>query len=243
MTPAAEYRPLCGLTAPCGMPLILRPVLRKKMILYRPVGIEELGLIFDSGMMMFPPRLPEQPIFYPVTNFEYARQIAHDWNTTSGARAGYVTTFEVADDYVSRFERKIVGGREHEELWVPAEELEEFNSNIQDLIEVDAAYFGDGFSGLIPDQFGLRGKNAIEQFVCLHGTANYSGMDFSCETYAQRRIVYCHYPFWLQYDFTAEDVTIEQRDELIERIEKRWELSDIPFSLPRLNKKNAEPRH
>jgi hypothetical protein len=213
------------------------------MILYRPIGIEELSLIFDSGMREFPPRLPEQPIFYPVTKFRYARQIAHDWNTNSGARAGYVITFEVGDDYVSRFERKIVGGREHEELWVPAEELEEFNKNIRGLIEVDAAYFGDGFSGLIPDQFGLRGKNAVEQFVCLRGTADYSGMDFSCETYAQRRIVYCHYPFWLQHDFTSEEVTIEQRDELIERIEKRWGLSDISFSLPRLNKQNAEPRH
>lgn len=40
-------------------------------MLYRPVGIEELALVFDSGMRAFPPRLPEQPIFYPVTNFGY----------------------------------------------------------------------------------------------------------------------------------------------------------------------------
>ncbi|MFA6012969.1 MAG: hypothetical protein WC799_23475 [Desulfobacteraceae bacterium] len=205
------------------------------MILYRPLGIEELGLIFDNGMRGFPPRLPGQPIFYPVTNFEYARQIARDWNTT-----GYVSTFEVENDYLSRFERKIVGGREHEELWVPVEEHEEFNRHIQGLIEVDAAYFGDGFSGLIPKQFGLKGKNAVEQFVCLRGTADYSGMDFSCETYAQRRIVFCYYPFWRQHDFMTVGVTSDQRDELIERIEKRWRLSDIPFTLPRLNKQNAE---
>ena len=211
------------------------------MILYRPLGIEELGLIFDRGMRGFPPRLPGQPIFYPVTKFEYARQITYEWNTTSGSMAGYVTTFEVENDYLSRFERKIVGGREHEELWIPAEQLEDFNRHIKGLIEVDAAYFGDGFSGLIPDQFGLRGKNAVEQFVCLRGTADYSGMDFSCETYVQRRIVYCHYPFWRQCDFTAKGVTIEQRDDLIKRIEKRWGLSDIPFSLPRLNKQSAEP--
>lgn len=41
------------------------------MILHSPVGIEELALVFDSGMRAFPPRLPEQPIFYPVTNFGY----------------------------------------------------------------------------------------------------------------------------------------------------------------------------
>jgi ADP-ribosylglycohydrolase len=34
--------------------------------LYRPVGPKELGLIRASGWRAFPPRLPEQPIFYPV---------------------------------------------------------------------------------------------------------------------------------------------------------------------------------
>lgn len=80
------------------------------MIPYQSLGIEELGLIFDIGMRGFPPRLPEQPILYPVTKFEYARQIAYDWNTTPGSMVAYVTTFEVEDDHLSRFERKIVGG-------------------------------------------------------------------------------------------------------------------------------------
>jgi hypothetical protein len=40
-------------------------------ILYRPVGPKELALIAESGFREFPPRLPEQPIFYPVTNEEY----------------------------------------------------------------------------------------------------------------------------------------------------------------------------
>lgn len=35
-------------------------------ILYRPVGAKELDLIAASGYREFPPRLPEQPIFYPV---------------------------------------------------------------------------------------------------------------------------------------------------------------------------------
>ena len=33
------------------------------MILYRPVGEQELALIRESGYTAFPPRLPEQPIF------------------------------------------------------------------------------------------------------------------------------------------------------------------------------------
>ena len=48
------------------------------MILYRPVGLQELELIYDSGMKAFPARLPQQPIFYPVLQVEYARQVASD---------------------------------------------------------------------------------------------------------------------------------------------------------------------
>lgn len=98
--------------------------------LFRPVGLNELKLIEDSGWKAFPPRLPEQPIFYPVTNEAYAAQIARDWNTRHGSKQGFVTKFDVEAAYAAKFDRKIVGGRQHEELWVPAEELEEFNSKI-----------------------------------------------------------------------------------------------------------------
>ena len=46
------------------------------MILYRPVGTKELDLIRESGWTRYPPRLPDQPIFYPVLNEEYAVEIA-----------------------------------------------------------------------------------------------------------------------------------------------------------------------
>ncbi|OQP58235.1 hypothetical protein A3860_07885 [Niastella vici] len=107
----------------------------KVTILYRPVGFKELELIEQSGWKKFPPRLPEQPIFYPVMNEEYAIQISRDWNVPAYG-AGYVTKFAVNTDYVSKFEVQNVGGEIHNELWVPAEELEEFNSNIVGLIEV-----------------------------------------------------------------------------------------------------------
>ena len=51
------------------------------MILYRPVGESELILIAESKYTAFPPRLPEQPIFYPVLNEQYAAEIAKRWNT------------------------------------------------------------------------------------------------------------------------------------------------------------------
>lgn len=121
------------------------------MILFRPVGLEELRLIDAAGMRAFPPRLPEQPIFYPVLNEEYARQIARDWNTKQHSRVGFVTRFEVEDAYVATLERRVVGSRVHEELWVPADELAEFNRHIVGRIEVVAAYFGEGWRELAGD--------------------------------------------------------------------------------------------
>lgn len=112
--------------------------------LYRPVGQKELDLIKESGYTIFPPRLPEQPIFYPVCNEEYAVQIARDWNAKhNNPKVGYVTRFQVHTDYLSRYEVRIVGGSVHEEYWIPAEELEEFNQNIVGQIEVIAEYRGE----------------------------------------------------------------------------------------------------
>jgi hypothetical protein len=107
--------------------------------LYRPVGPKELELIKQSGFTAFPPRLPEQPIFYPVTNEEYAIQIARDWNVKADG-AGYVTRFEVDVEYAAQFPKKVVGARVHEELWVPAEKLSEFNSKIVGKIEVTHSF-------------------------------------------------------------------------------------------------------
>ncbi len=125
------------------------------MKLWRPVGFAELALIYDSQMREFPPRLLEQPIFYPVLNFDYAVQITRNWNAKGKNGAGYVTEFEINDKYISQFERKIVGGRKHEELWISADRLSEFNSHIRRPINVVAGYFGSDFRGLIPDKFGL----------------------------------------------------------------------------------------
>ncbi len=111
--------------------------------LYRPVGKKELELIAASGFKEFPPRLAEQPIFYPVTNEEYATQIARDWNARLNQdKEGYVTRFSVKKEFLDGYERQIVGGSQHEEYWIPAEKLIDFNANIVGLIEVIAEYKG-----------------------------------------------------------------------------------------------------
>lgn len=118
--------------------------MQETVTLYRPVGKKELALIEESGFAEFPPRLPEQPIFYPVTNEEYATLIARDWNAKMNAdRAGFVTKFNVDKAFLDKFERQVVGGSEHEEYWIPAGDLAEFNANIIGPIEVLAEYHGE----------------------------------------------------------------------------------------------------
>src|ERR1700756_2840349 len=108
-------------------------------ILYRPVGPKELELIAASGYREFPPRLPEQPIFYPVLNEEYVRQIARDWNVNASG-AGYVTRFALRREFAAKYPVQKVGSSIHQELWIPAEDLAEMNRNIVGLIEVIGEY-------------------------------------------------------------------------------------------------------
>ncbi len=103
--------------------------------LWRPTGPEELALVEASGWRAWPARLPEQPIFYPVLNEDYAVRIAREWNVPASG-AGYVTRFEVDAAFARRYPVRQVGGASILELWVPAGELEEFNRHIVGLIEV-----------------------------------------------------------------------------------------------------------
>lgn len=111
----------------------------KTIIMYRPVGPKELELIRASGFKAFPPRLPEQPIFYPVLNEEYANDISRKWNVKDHG-SGYVTRFQVRHEFAEKFPIQIAGDSTCQELWVPAEELPEFNANIVGMIEVIAEY-------------------------------------------------------------------------------------------------------
>lgn len=104
------------------------------VVLFRPVGQKELELIRAAGFTAFPPRLPGQPIFYPVLNEEYAVEIARDWNTKDPASgfAGYVTRFQVRRAFLARYEVRTVG--------IPAEEQEEMHRNLVGTIEVVAEF-------------------------------------------------------------------------------------------------------
>jgi predicted GIY-YIG superfamily endonuclease len=98
------------------------------VLLWRPTGANELKLIKKSGWKKFPPRLPEQPIFYPVCSKEYAIKIARDWNAKNGV--GHVLEFRVLKSFIDKYKVQNAGGKDHQEYWIPAEELEDFNNAI-----------------------------------------------------------------------------------------------------------------
>ncbi len=119
----------------------------KKIKLYRPVGEKEMQLIAESGFKKFPPRLEWQPIFYPVLNEEYASEIASKWNTTDplGNYLGFVTAFEISEEEFKKYPIENVGGKIHNELWVPADQLESFNESIQGEIKTLKVYIGKDY--------------------------------------------------------------------------------------------------
>jgi len=121
----------------------------KTINLYRPVGEKEMILILESEYKKFPPRLEWQPIFYPVLDESYASEIAEKWNTRdeAGNYLGFVTKFEVPEEIMNQYPAQNVGARNHNELWVPAEELESFNDAIVGNIEVVKVFVGNEFKG------------------------------------------------------------------------------------------------
>ncbi len=107
--------------------------------LWRPVGPQELRLIEQAEMRAFPPRLPEQPIFYPVTSEDYAVKIARDWNVPASG-SGFVTRFAVSREFLDRYPVQPAGGRAHSEHWIPAEDLDAFNAALVGPVEVVASF-------------------------------------------------------------------------------------------------------
>jgi len=85
--------------------------------LWRPTGPKN-SLVEASRWREWPPRLPGQPIFYPVLNEQYATMIARDWNVRQSG-PGYVTRFRVRRSFLDRYQVHQVGGQAILEYWIP----------------------------------------------------------------------------------------------------------------------------
>jgi hypothetical protein len=203
--------------------------------LYRPVGLRELELILEADARAFPPRLPEQPIFYPVLGFEYAERIARDWNAPdpgSGC-AGFVTEFDVDADYLAQFEVKTVGAAHHQELWVPAEQLSEFNAHLSGRIQATHAFYGSDYEGPKPRPLGIRERKATEQLRALAQMHAYNAIDFMLEvTTGNWHLVYLNFGFWSANAPVALGLAPETVRGVLEAIVRAWKERRPELSLP-----------
>jgi hypothetical protein len=119
------------------------------------------------------------------------------------------------------------------EYWIPAEQLPLFNASIQGIINVDAAYFGAGFKGCVPEKFNLPGKDVAQQFVAMSDTWDRSRMDFVGGISTNRKAVFLNILFWTQFDFTALGIEMARRDAVVQGIREAWDFNHIEIPLPR----------
>lgn len=166
--------------------------------LYRPVGLLELELILDTGSRAFPPRLPEQPFFYPVLNAGYAEQIAREWNPPDvrSGFAGFVTSFEVEADYLRAFEVQVVGSSRHQELWVPSEQMDAFNARLASPIQVGAVWYGPEYTGPAPRSLRLQGLSPREQLRALDASRRDALASFPALAQEEWKLVFCNHALW-----------------------------------------------
>jgi hypothetical protein len=145
---------------------------------------------------------------------------------------GFVTEFATDSGYIAKFAPHVVGASQHQEYWIPAEELGALNKAIYGRIRVREGFFGPGFVGCVPDAYGLKGKDAATQMATLAKTWDYSTFDVACEISANRKSVYLNCLFWAQHDFSASGVSRQQRDDFISNLKKLWEFNYVGVPLP-----------
>jgi hypothetical protein len=198
---------------------------RKTLALYRPTGVGEMVTILEADALRFPPRLPEQPIFYPVLNRAYAEQIAERWNAPNPGNgyAGFVTEFQVEAEYAARFEPQVVGSAMHRELWVPAEQLDAFNQHLIGPITLVRAYYGAGYvgpalrRGMMPQHLLAR-----EQLPALESIGRYNGVDLMLEIRMQRVAVQLNFAYWVRTDLTVDGFELDEKIATLRRVRDVW---------------------
>jgi hypothetical protein len=106
-------------------------------VLYRLISSGEMELIRSVNYGAFPPRLFWKQTFHPVSNEEYATQMARTWNLCDG-KPVYLIRFQVRTDFLQPYEAQI-DGEGHKEYRIPSdglEELDELERNMVGNIEV-----------------------------------------------------------------------------------------------------------
>lgn len=201
--------------------------------LFRPVGLFEMKLIVDLEMRGFPPRLLGQPIFYPVQNKKYADQIANQWNTKDkhSGFVGFITEWDISEAYISRYDRQVVGAAIHEEIWIPAEELDDFNQEIKGPIRLIDAFYGEKYTGTISSISEFIGNNAIEHFLFFKLMLDLSESDLSVHVIRNWQVVLFNFRHWSKTGHNDLGVSVKEKLRLLSTIVKVWRgfKADIPL--------------
>jgi hypothetical protein len=209
---------------------------RTPRTLYRSVGLSELGLILDEDACAFPPCTPLQPSFDLALDFEHAEQIASRKNPGDAASgfAGFVTDFDVDADYLRRFEVQLVGeAAQHKEVWVPADQVREFNTHLRSRIRTRTAFYGPAYLGPTPAAGALDGERAAAQLKTLSDTLRYSVFDFANEIEANWKLVLANIGFWSAAAADKQGLTPEDRSSTLQAVAKVWKQKFADLPLPR----------
>jgi hypothetical protein len=200
--------------------------------LFRPIGLQELALLWETGMREFSPRVIQQPIFYPVVNLEYARQIARDWYApdANAGFAGYVTQFNMSSAFLTKYELRTAGSDAHREYWIPAREMPTFNKAINGLLSVEDAFFGPRFSGYIAEDGPLKDQNAAAQYATLSALVDFAA--FSAAVSEARKAVFLNCLYWFNADLSVLGGANEQRYLFFTKLGKAWKNHKINAPLP-----------
>lgn len=208
------------------------------LTLYRPVGLKEAERVLASGCAGFPPRLPDQPIFYPVMNADYARQIARDWNAPDAGSGyvGFVTAFDVDAGYAARYPVRTVGARGHQELWVPAEELADFNARLVGPVRFTEAWYGPHYQG--PDSpLGALAS----QLRALHARAGTSDAPLRELLHTSPATVLFNAGWWEALPPGAHRLEDGVREDLLARVRAAWGAAFPTWPLPAGSFKSVSP--
>ncbi|WP_270639579.1 hypothetical protein [Longibaculum muris] len=168
------------------------------MKLYRPVGLYEMKKILETDCKAFPPRQKQQPYFYPVLNKSYAKKIAF-WNVKDkdSGYVGFITEFDVEDSYIEKYDVHCVGNEMHLELWIPAEDLHNFNKNIINQIKIVDVYYGDNYKGLLPRGVsGFKETEVYKQIELLQNIIKYNEFDFYGTVLVEWELLNLNLLFW-----------------------------------------------
>ncbi len=183
-----------------------------------------MKLILDLALKAFPPRLPEQPIFYPVLNKSYADQIAKEWNTKDrfSGFVGFVTAFKVRSPFIDQYDEQIVGATKHKELWIPAEDLEELNTNIEDRIQVIDIFYGADYEGIAIESEPFEGRSFIDQLKAWHSLYEYNSSEFYNEIQKQWKHIFINYKYWGKLDTDAVGLSEKQKNKVLLKMKEYW---------------------